>query len=114
MAGAGRRAETRVLVTIDEEGYVQVYGEKHVKARIVRVPAAKTPTGQRTAEEIVYAQLPYPYKDLYLPGKVRAAGISSPLDPRAALDSLRTKRSIKELNRCLAQPKQDTSKRSES
>lgn len=64
----------KVLVTIQADGWVEVYAGKWVDVRVAHFPAIVHRCNENLAEEIVEAQLPAVYRDLFLPGNIQNTG----------------------------------------
>jgi hypothetical protein len=76
-----KREREKILVLLYSDGFVEVYGEKHIDARIVNVPVASTPAGEILAEEYVELTIPRCYRDIYFPTAKRATELLRPIKP---------------------------------
>ena len=76
-----------ILIISHADGHLEVFGEKNVSARIVRVPAANSFQSQRMAEDTVELMLPRRYRDLYRADRLRAVGNTRPLRPSVLVDA---------------------------
>ena len=97
-----RTPRETVLVVVNGDGWVQVYGQKHVDVRIVIAPYTTTPEGERLAEEYVELTLSQRYRDLYWPGMIRAADMVRVIRPSDIVQhnwNLDLLRSIKRLGK---------------
>ena len=62
-----------VLVLAYADGWIEVYAERHVSAKIVLVPSTGSVAGEVLAERYLDETLPYRYREVHWPGKLRAA-----------------------------------------
>jgi len=76
-----------VLVVSHSDGHIEVFGEKNVSVRIVRMPAANSLQSERTAEDVAELMLPRRYRDLYRADRLRAVGNTRPLRPSTLVDA---------------------------
>lgn len=69
-----------VLVKVHADGYVEVYGPRHVRARIVYVPVCQSRLQERLMEFQIDRDLPQPYHfgggELRQNGYVRGLGVA--------------------------------------
>lgn len=74
---AVRPEPSYVVVELHGDGYVQVYGPRHVRARIVQRPVTNIQDRARAAsliDEWIALNMPIPYRDIYFPSSCRASG----------------------------------------
>ncbi|WP_442485599.1 hypothetical protein [Aeoliella sp. SH292] len=77
--GSQRKSESSrpipqpVLLLAHADGWLEVFAERHIQAKIVMVPSTGSLTGELLAEQYLDATLPHRYRDLHWPGKLRAA-----------------------------------------
>lgn len=62
-----------VLLLAYADGWLELFAERHIQAKIVMVPSTGTIGGELLAEQYLDATLPHRYRDLHWPGKLRAA-----------------------------------------
>jgi len=65
----GRPRPEHVLIVAHGDGFVEVFAEGHVAAKIVIAPFMASAEGEILAEEFVDLTLPKPYRDLHVPCK---------------------------------------------
>ena len=67
---------TYVVVELAHDGFVKVYGERHVRAKVVQRPGASGSTVRMAnlVDEWVELELPRAYRSVYYPTAVRATG----------------------------------------
>lgn len=63
----------RVLVLIHGDGYVEVFAEKWIAAKIVNLPQGEWEFA-KNADRVSEQLIPGAYRDVWLPGKLRANG----------------------------------------
>lgn len=66
-----------VVVELAHDGWVQVYGERNVRARVVQRPGA-TEGSVRMAnlvDEWIWLSLPGPFREVYYPSAIRMTGM---------------------------------------
>jgi hypothetical protein len=68
-----RRQREAVLILVHGDGWIEAFAERHVDCRIVMVPFVGTPEGEILAEKYVEQNIPWRYRDLYVPGNRRRA-----------------------------------------
>lgn len=68
-----------VLVLLHGDGFVEVYGERNLRVKIMRVPFTASKAGERLADQVVDQLLPAELRELHFPGKLRAASDNRPL-----------------------------------
>lgn len=61
-----------VLVKVHADGYIEVFGPRHVRARVVYVPACQSQLQERIMEAQIDAKLPRQYH--FAGGEVRSTG----------------------------------------
>lgn len=61
-----------VLVKVHADGYVEVLGPRHVRARVVHVPACQSILEERLMERMIDESLPHQYH--FAGGELRATG----------------------------------------
>ena len=98
--GAPRPTPTPVLVVLNPDGFVEVYGDNisvHIAQRLDVAPA---PYNERVADELLDAKLPWRFKQIYFPSKRRACGqcrrvtVEDELDRQLRLELARECRAI--------------------
>ena len=63
-----------VLVELNSDGFVRVFGSKSVNARVIVRPHVTTQEQGRQVEELIDEILPRSFTTVYFPGMVRAKG----------------------------------------
>lgn len=71
----------QILGIVHHDGWIELYGERHIDARIVMVPAMSTAAGEIAAEQYIETILPDCYRRLYWPGNLRAAAMMRVVHP---------------------------------
>lgn len=67
--------KSTVLVEIAHDGFVTVYGDTHIQAKVVNLPGALTTAEEVRIDEWMDSVLPLRYRDIRWPGtNIRAAG----------------------------------------
>lgn len=74
-------AKATVIVEIHSDGFIRVYGDRHIQAKIINRPLAKTAAAGRLVDELIDSILPQRFADVYFPGNVRATGLVKPIRP---------------------------------
>ena len=73
---------TKVLVVIQPDGFIEVYGDKETDVVIRVAPAVElTAESERLVEEFIETTLPRMYRDLYEPGRLRGSEMPLPITP---------------------------------
>lgn len=70
-----------VVVEVASDGWVVVYGERNVRAKIVQRPSAQASVAVRVAklvDEWIWLNLPKPYRSVYYPSMARTTGLCEP------------------------------------
>lgn len=100
------REKVLVLVHHNERGpYIEAYAEKHIDIKIRDVPYVGTgASGEILAEDFTEAALPWVYRDLYWPGKLRAHSVIRPLRPSELADTREHRRLLRGLGGVLSAP----------
>jgi hypothetical protein len=65
---------TRVLVVLNSDGFVEVYGDDHINVHFTQRIHTDTRAGEILADQLVDVTLPRVYRDLFYPRNMRAAG----------------------------------------
>jgi hypothetical protein len=76
-----RQQREPVLVVLHADGWVEVFAERHVDARIAVMPFMASAEGQIAADQNLEADLPYPFRTLYWPSRRRAADMVRTVRP---------------------------------
>lgn len=63
-----------VLVVTHSDGYIEVFGDDRVDAKVMQMPHADGPDEELAAEDWVTQSLPPRHRDIYFPGLIRAMG----------------------------------------
>lgn len=63
---------TYVLVKAFSDGWIEVYGEKHVRAKVIELPHAESAEAEIRLEEYVELCLKLPFKEIHFPSSKRA------------------------------------------
>ena len=69
---------TYVLVKAYGDGWIEVYGPRHVRVRIIELPATENAGQERLLEEWVSVNLNVPYAEIDYPSSRRAVGFVPP------------------------------------
>jgi len=83
MSSATRQQRTPVLVVLHADGYVETFGQRHIDARIVTMPAMGTKEGERVADDYLELTLLPRHREIYFPGLIRATGNVQTVTPGA-------------------------------
>lgn len=70
---------TYVLVKAFGDGWIEVYGERHVRANVIELPATDDPEQEKLIDDWVGLNLKLPYQRIDYPSSRRAAGHVTPL-----------------------------------
>lgn len=70
---------TYVLVKAFGDGWIEVYGERHVRAKVIELPARRSADADKLIEEWVGLNLKLPYQQIDYPSCKRASGYVPPL-----------------------------------
>ena len=73
-----KREREKILVLLYHDGFVEVYGDKHIDCRIVNVPVTGLAAGEILAEQFVELTIPRCYRDIYFPTAKRATELLRP------------------------------------
>jgi hypothetical protein len=73
-------ARSKVLVVLYPDGFIEVFGDDRVDARVVNMPSVPV-RGEAIAEDYIGFILPKPYRDVYWPGMSRATGNVARITP---------------------------------
>jgi hypothetical protein len=73
-----RNRTTYVLVRAYGDGWIEVYGEKHVRAKVIGLPATETADQERLLDEWVPLNLSLPYQQIDYPSNRRACAYVPP------------------------------------
>jgi NADPH-dependent 2,4-dienoyl-CoA reductase/sulfur reductase-like enzyme len=82
------KPRTRVLVILSSNGFVEVFAEREVDVHIAQGLHVETIEGERLAEEFLDGTLPKRFRELFLPGMLRATGLVERITPERALYTL--------------------------
>lgn len=63
---------TYVLVKAFSDGWIEVYGERHVRAKVIQLPYAESAEEEMKLEEYVELCLKLPFKEIHYPSSKRA------------------------------------------
>lgn len=80
---------THVVVEVAGDGYTKVYGERHVRVKIVQRPLAHKSVRDRVSiavDDWIDASLPRPFREVYYPSAVRGAELCKPIMLRDLID----------------------------
>ena len=77
-----------VVVELNSDGFVRVFGSKQVNARVIVRPHVTTPTQGRQVEELIDTILPKPFAGVYFPGMIRAKGQVERITPTQLAERL--------------------------
>lgn len=98
-----RKPPVRVLLVLNADGFVEVYGPPEVTVHVaLRLATDGGHEAEQTADELLYATLPRNYRDLYFPRHLRAMGncerrtAGDEIDRRCALATLADLRDFQE------------------
>lgn len=69
------------LVEMYSDGYLKVYGEENLRCEVINRPHCSTAEAAQTAEQLIDESLPYQYRNICWPGKVRASGFLRKIKP---------------------------------
>ena len=95
-----RNPREAVLVVLSSDGFVEAFAERHVDVHMAIRPKMDSQAGQILAEEYMEWCLPYRYRDLFWPGKLRCSEMIRTVTPESLaqremeLDVLRTLNAI--------------------
>ena len=78
-------SRTKVLVVLNHDGYVEVYGERTTDVCVVNKIRTAGVEQEKVAERIVEDSLSRPYRKLYMPGLRRATGQFRDISPAQEL-----------------------------
>jgi hypothetical protein len=67
-----RNRTTYVLVRAYGDGWIEVYGEKHVRAKVIALPATETAEQERLLDDWVPLNVSLPYQQIDYPSNRRA------------------------------------------
>ncbi len=76
-----RRQREAVLIVAYGDGRLDAFADSHVDIRIEISPYMESPEGEALAEEFVELSLPWQYRQLFWPGKLRAMGMVRKIRP---------------------------------
>jgi len=76
-----RPPRTQVLVVLHSDGYVQLFAPEQIDAHIAVMPSMNRPEGERLAEDYLAITLPRRFRQVYLPGNIRATGLVETIRP---------------------------------
>ncbi len=79
---------TKVLVVLSSDGFVEVFGGREVDCHVAQRLAVDSIEAERMAEEFLDGTLPKRFRELFLPGMLRATGLVERITPEKALDTL--------------------------
>jgi hypothetical protein len=92
-----------VLLVLNSDGYVELFGPAEVVAHVaLRLATDGGNAGEVAADELLTVTLPRPYREIFFPRNLRASGIverrtaGDELDRRAALATLQDLRDFRE------------------
>ena len=105
MTQAPRPERVKVLVVAHSDGWLELFAESHVDAKIVQQIHGETAAGEIMAEEILDGRLPRPYRDLHVPGKCRACELLRPITADQELNRLAALRVLAAVRELARQPR---------
>jgi hypothetical protein len=82
-----RQEQEKVLIVSYPDDFLELFGPKHITAKIVRCPAAFNSEMQRQAEGFLELSLPPAWRPLFYPGYCRASASLRPLLPTTIQDA---------------------------
>ncbi len=97
---AKRPKRQPILILSHADGFLEVFGERHVDVHIARLPTASSAEGERQAEEVAELLLPLRYRPLFRADLLRKNGTTRPLLPSVLVAARQVKKDIVALN-CL-------------
>lgn len=71
----------KVLVVLSSDGCVEYYGEEGVSVKVVVKPHAETVDGEILAERYLETKLPWSWRELYVPGNLKARDVARRVEP---------------------------------
>lgn len=77
----------KVLIVAHSDGFIQVYAADDVDIHFINAPEMHSPEGERMAELYVTKTIPYPYRQLYAPGKCRKTAQVQATKPSDIMES---------------------------
>jgi hypothetical protein len=85
-----RPPRSKVLVVLHPDGWIEVYGDDHVDARVVqRLDIGdETPATATLLDEYIIGAVPRCYRSLYFANKLRATGTVEKVTPEQQLDTI--------------------------
>jgi len=93
-----RPPREKVLIVAHSDGFLEVFGAKHVDVRIQRCLAAFSPEMEAVAEDCVELSLPPAWRSLYFPGFCRRSAMLRPLLPTTMRDAQQIRDLLRNLN----------------
>lgn len=63
-----------ILVEVAADGFIKVYGHKHIQAKIINRPSVATSELGCQVDELIDNALPVRYREIYYPNNIRATG----------------------------------------
>lgn len=69
---------TYVLVRAFGDGWIEVYGERHVRAKIIELPATENAAQEKLLDDWVSVNIKLPYQEIDFPSCKRAAAFVPP------------------------------------
>jgi hypothetical protein len=85
-----------VLVFVHADGFIEVFGDKSIDAKIVNVPDC--PGHEAMAEDVAELMMPARYRNLYRADRLIATGVSRKFRPTALRAARQTAVDIAKLN----------------
>jgi len=70
---------TYVLVVAHGDGFIEVFGERHVRAKVVWLPVARNVAQEMLLEQWVEVEVKQPYREVYFPSSKRTSENTIPL-----------------------------------